>query len=169
MIVLLMGVAGVGKTAVGQGLAARLGCAFVDGDDLHPEANRRKMAAGQPLDDDDRWPWLRAIRAAIDAREAAGEDTIFACSALKESYRRLLVEGTRDVRLVHLRGGAGLIAERLRARRGHFFDPRLLPSQLATLEVPEGALAVEVDAPLEEVVQRVIDGLGAAPRQGDAG
>jgi gluconokinase len=160
MVILLMGVSGAGKTAVGRRLAERLGWTFHDGDDLHPPANVRKMAAGQPLDDDDRRPWLDAIRAAIAAEEAGGRDAIFACSALKEAYRRRLTAGTRDVRIVYLRGAPALIEERLRNRRGHFFDARLLPSQLATLEEPADAVVVDVGAALEVVVSRVIRALG---------
>jgi carbohydrate kinase (thermoresistant glucokinase family) len=159
MIVILMGVSGAGKTAVGERLALRLGWPFHDGDDLHPPANRRKMSAGQPLDDDDRRPWLAAIRDLIGEYEASGGSAIVACSALKETYRRLLLAGTSATRIVYLRGTPELIAERLRGRRGHFFDPALLPTQFAALEEPTGATVVDVDAELDTVVERVLAAL----------
>jgi gluconokinase len=147
-----------------------LGWAFHDGDDLHPEANRRKMAGGQALDDDDRRPWLLAIRELIGEYEASGRSAVIACSALKEAYRRLLLDGTRETRIVYLRGTPELIGERLRKRSGHFFAPSLLPTQFATLEEPADALVVDVDAELELVVGRVLAGLGLQPRAaGDGG
>jgi gluconokinase len=130
----LMGVSGVGKTSVSVALIARTGWRFVEGDDLHPEANRAKMAAGQPLDDDDRWPWLRRVAAWIGEQEAAGRDAIVTCSALKRSYRDLLREGHPSVRFVHLLAPPGLIVERVTARRGHYMPPSLLESQLAILQ-----------------------------------
>lgn len=171
MIVILMGVSGVGKSAVGERLAARLGWAFHDGDDFHPQANVRKMAAGQPLTDEDRWPWLAAIREAIEAHERDGTDAIFACSALKEDYRRYLLANAPSARIVYLRGARSLIEERLRSRKGHFFRVDLLASQLASLEEPSAAVVVDVDAELDVVVERVLTALGmmarAAARRGD--
>jgi gluconokinase len=163
MVVILMGVSGAGKTAVGERLAQRLGWPFHDGDDLHPPANRRKMAAGQPLDDDDRRPWLLAIRELIGEHEASGRSAVVACSALKEAYRRLLLADTQATRIVYLRGTPELIAERLRGRRGHFFSSTLLPTQFAALEEPGDAAVVDVDAELEVVVDRVVDALGLGP------
>jgi gluconokinase len=160
MIIVLMGVSGAGKTAVGELLAARVGWPFHDGDDFQPEANVRKMAAGQPLTEEDRRPWLAAVRERIEAYERSGGDAIFACSALKEEYRRYLLAGMRSVRMVYLRGTPSLIGERLRHRRGHFFPADLLASQLATLEEPRSALTVDVDAELDVVVARVLAALG---------
>lgn len=162
MIVLLMGVAGAGKTAVGARLAARLGWRFLDGDDLHPEANRRRMAAGEPLDDEDRRPWLAALGEVLARHERDGTNAIVACSALKESYRRELLAAAPSARWVYLRGDRALLEERLRRRQGHFFPVHLLSSQLATLEEPRRGTAavVDVDAPLEGVVDRVVTALG---------
>ena len=167
MIVLLMGVSGAGKTAVGSALAAALGCRFAEGDRYHPSANVAKMAAGTPLDDVDRWPWLQAIAADIDAWVAAGESAVVACSALKRAYRALLVGRWPGVRLVYLRGAQDVIAARLAARRDHFMPPGLLDSQFAALEEPgpeEGALVVEVSDAVPAIVERIRAAL-AAPAQ----
>jgi gluconokinase len=116
----VMGVSGVGKTSVAAELVRRTRWAFVEGDDLHPEENRAKMAAGTPLDDDDRWPWLRRIAAWIGEQEAAGRDAVLTCSALKRSYRDLLRDGHPSVRFVHLLAPPELIKNRVDARRGHY-------------------------------------------------
>lgn len=159
LVVLLMGVSGAGKSTVGASLAERLGCVFVDGDDLHPAASRRKMAAGVPLTDADRLPWLRRVREVVGRHEEAGSRAVIACSALKESYRRLLLDGTRRTRLVYLRGAPALLERRLAERGGHFFDPRLLASQLETLEEPASALTVDVDGEVEEITAAIVAGL----------
>lgn len=161
MIFLLMGVSGSGKTAVGSGLAERLGISFVDGDDLHPEDNVHKMAAGIPLNDADRQPWLLSIRHVLEEHSAAGTSAVVACSALKESYRTLLLDGLPEVKLVYLRGSREILEQRLAGRTGHFFDPRLLGSQLETLEEPEGVPTVDIDADLDSVIQGVARLLGA--------
>jgi len=132
--VVVMGVSGVGKTSVAAGIVERTGWAFVEGDDLHPEANRAKMTAGTPLDDDDRWPWLRRIAAWIGEQEAAGRNAVLTCSALKRSYRDLLRDGHPSVRFVHLLAPSELIQNRVDNRRDHYMPPSLLASQLATLE-----------------------------------
>jgi carbohydrate kinase (thermoresistant glucokinase family) len=160
MIVILMGVSGAGKTAVGERLAGRLGWAFHDGDDFHPQVNVAKMAAGQPLTDEDRRPWLAAIRERIEAHERQGSDAIFACSALREEYRSYLLAGAPSARIVYLRGSPSLIEERLRRRRGHFFRVDLLASLFATVEEPSSALVVDVDAEVDVVVVRVVAALG---------
>jgi gluconokinase len=134
----VMGVSGVGKSSVAAELVERTGWAFVEGDDLHPEANRAKMSAGIPLDDDDRWPWLHRVAAWIGQQEAAGRNGVVTCSALKRSYRDVLRDGHPSVWFVHLIAPAALIKSRLDARRGHYMPPSLLGSQLATLE-PLGA------------------------------
>ncbi|MGH3564972.1 MAG: gluconokinase [Pseudonocardia sp.] len=130
----VLGVSGVGKSSVAAELVARTGWEFVEGDDLHPEGNRRKMAAGHPLDDDDRRPWLHRVAAWIGELEAAGRSGVVTCSALKRSYRDLLRDGHPSVRFVHLLAPPELIAQRVTARQGHYMPPSLLDSQLATLE-----------------------------------
>jgi gluconokinase len=147
----VMGVSGVGKTSVADAIVTHTGWAFVEGDDLHPEANRAKMAAGTPLDDDDRWPWLRRIAAWIGEQEAAGRDAVLTCSALKRSYRDLLRDGHPSVRFVHLRAP--------RDRRGHYMPPSLLGSQLATLEPldpDEPGFDVDTDRSPADVAEEVL-------------
>jgi gluconokinase len=134
LIVVVMGVSGSGKTTVAQGLAARLGWAFQEGDELHPAANVAKMAGGEPLTDDDRWPWLRAVGAWMDARLAAGESGVLTCSALHRSYRDFLTAGRPAVRFCHVAVDAALLRDRLEHRSGHYMPASLLPSQLAALE-----------------------------------
>jgi gluconokinase len=155
-----MGVSGAGKTAVGKRLAERQNWPFVDGDDLHPPDNLRKMAAGVPLTDQDRLPWLSRVREVIREHAETGSSAIIACSALKRSYRRLLLEGQPDAKLVYLRGEPELLRRRLPERRGHFFDPGLLSSQLETLEEPANAVVVDIDADLETVTDRVVAAVG---------
>jgi carbohydrate kinase (thermoresistant glucokinase family) len=137
MIVIVAGVSGSGKTTVGALLAGRLGWRFADADDFHPAANVEKMRAGIPLTDDDRWPWLRAIAAWMDERIAGGENAVVACSALKRSYRDLLLDGRPQARMVFLIPDRDLLARRLAARHGHFFPEQLLGTQFVDLEPPE--------------------------------
>ena len=158
MIMLLMGVAGCGKTTVGEQLAERLGWPYQEGDALHPPANVAKMAGGTPLTDADRLPWLAAVAAWIDARRAAGECGVVSCSALKRAYRQLLIGDRPDVRLVYLQGTRAQLAERLAARTGHYMPAGLLDSQLATLEEPTAAeqpLVVTIDRPVEAIVTAI--------------
>ena len=154
MIIIVMGVSGSGKTTVGQLLAGRLGCGFSDADDFHPVANVEKMRAGVPLTDDDRAPWLAALRRAIDGWQATGESHVVACSALREAYRGVLSPGG-DVVFVHLKGSPEVIAARLATRRGHYMNPNLLASQFATLEEPEGAIAVDIVLPPDVIVDEI--------------
>ena len=159
----VMGVSGVGKTSVAAEIVERTGWEFVEGDDLHPEANRAKMAAGTPLDDDDRWPWLRRVAAWIGEQEAAGRNAVVTCSALKRSYRELLREGHPSVRFVHLLAPPDLIKSRVDARRGHFMPPSLLASQLATLEplgTDEPGVGVATTGSASDVAERVLQQLG---------
>ncbi|HZI18350.1 MAG TPA: gluconokinase [Pyrinomonadaceae bacterium] len=159
MVVVLMGVAGSGKTTVGRLLAAELGWPFYDADDFHSRASVEKMGRGVPLDEADRRPWLEALRELVRGCLERGEDAVLACSALKESYRRLLLAG-EGVRLVHLKGDPALIRERLRGRRGHFMPPELLDSQLAALEEPGPRFEVDVTVPAAEVVRTIRARLG---------
>jgi gluconokinase len=136
MILIVAGASGSGKTTVGALLAGRLGWMFADADDFHPPANVAKMRAGIPLTDKDRWPWLRAVGAWMDERTARDESAVVACSALKRSYRDLLLDGRPEVRMVFLAADPEVLTRRLAARVGHFFPERLLASQLQALEPP---------------------------------
>ncbi len=155
LTVLIMGVAGTGKTTVGQALAASIGWDFRDADDFHPPANIAKMAAGTPLQDADRAPWLAAIREYIAATLARGENGVVTCSALKESYRQAVVGRSQGVKLVHLHGAPELIRARIGARQGHFMKPEMLDSQLAALEPPQDALALDVAEPVSSLVAKI--------------
>lgn len=163
--VVVMGVSGAGKSTVGRLIAARLGCPFRDADSFHPVANIAKMSSGQPLADEDRWPWLLAIAGWIAEHRAAGTTCVVTCSALKRVYRDIVTDRQRaDVRLVHLKGDFDLIAARLAARQGHFMPPALLRSQFDALEEPaadEHAMAVSIDAAPEDIARRVVNALHA--------
>jgi gluconokinase len=159
MFVVLMGVAGSGKTTIGRKLAAELGWKFYDADDFHPAANVEKMARGAPLDDADRKPWLEALRDLVRGSLERGERAVLACSALKESYRAYLLSDGR-VKLVYLRGDYELIRDRLKDRRGHFMKPQMLDSQFATLEEPEQGVQVDISAPPEEIIEAIRSRLG---------
>jgi len=163
MIVVLAGVSGSGKSAVGTVLAARLGWPYEDGDALHAPAEIAKMRSGVPLTDADRWPWLAAVAAWMDQRIEAGEPAVVACSALKRSYRDYLYRGRPGLRIVILHGDPETLAARLAARRGHFFPPGLLESQLADLEMPgdaEPTLVVSVTRSPAEIADEIIRRLG---------
>jgi gluconokinase len=161
--VVVMGVSGAGKTHIGSELARALGWHFEDGDDHHPASNRLKMASGTPLNDEDRWPWLEHLRTLIDAatRDSTPTDNhlVLACSALKASYRARLGEGNPHLAFIFLHGDPSLIEARLRARSGHYMPASLLGSQFATLEPPEEAWRVDIDAPPEVVVARALERL----------
>jgi gluconokinase len=161
MVIILMGVSGCGKTAVGEKLAARMQCPFADADQFHSKENIAKMSQGVPLTDADRGPWLTSLTRRIAQARANGEDLVLACSALKASYRTVLGVGEADVRLVHLKGSRQLLAERLGARRGHFFNPALLDSQLETLEEPKDALVVDITPTPEEIAGEILKRIGA--------
>jgi gluconokinase len=158
MVIVLMGVAGSGKTTVGMALAHRLGWPFHDGDDFHPAPNREKMRRGTPLDDADRRPWLEALRAAIVRCLSEHQNAVFACSALKRTYREML-RVDRRVKFVYLTGTEDLIAERLQRRHGHFFDPALLRSQFDALEEPQCAVAFDITPPPAAIVDSIIESL----------
>lgn len=155
MVVIVMGVAGSGKSTVGQLLARTLGWRFHDADDLHPPRNREKMKAGIALTDDDRKPWLEAVRRLIEECIASGVSAVVACSALKQSYRDLLVVDPAKVKIVYLAGERKLIEERLARRRGHFFNRRLLESQFESLEEPHGAIVEEISRAPAAIVQSI--------------
>jgi len=161
MIVILMGVVGAGKTSVGTLLAQQLRWKFSDADDFHPAANIEKIRRGIALNDNDRRPWLRLLRAQIKLWSSQGVSVVLACSALKESYRQEL-RASPEVQFVYLKGNADLIARRLRLRQGHFADAQILASQLADLEEPQGAITVDIDKPLEQIVSEIREELQLA-------
>lgn len=155
MIVIVMGVSGVGKTTIGQQLATDLGWQFIDGDDFHPTANVNKMQQGVPLTDADRLPWLMALQTAIADWLTHHHYKVLACSALKASYRNYLHANHPDVHWVYLQGDKALIRDRLQARTHHFMAPALLDSQFEALEVPTGAIAIDIANPLDTIVQTI--------------
>ncbi len=168
---IVMGVSGSGKSTIADKLAERLGWSYEDGDKFHPASNVAKMSAGHPLTDEDRWPWLRAIADEIDRVCRTGEHAVIACSALKRTYRDVLVHGRSDVRIVFLRGTQELIANRMAARKNHFMPPGLLDSQFKTLEPPdprENPVTVSIDAPVDAIVDDIIRGLRPRPAVSDA-
>ena len=152
MIVLVMGVAGVGKTTIGEALASALGARFIDADDYHPPENVAKMKAGIPLQDADRLPWLQKLNRVLREEQKA----VLACSALKEAYRRQLAEGVRNFNVVYLHGTRELIQERMKTRQHRYMPAALLDSQLATLEPPKDAIQIDVAAPLEDSVAAIV-------------
>jgi ribose 5-phosphate isomerase A len=160
-----MGVSGAGKSAVAEALAARLGWSFEEGDWLHPEANVAKMHAGIALTDTDRQPWLEAVAAWIDNQRAKHQPGIITCSALKRSSRRIVVGDRPEVRLIYLRGGHAILAERLAGRHGHFMPATLLRSQIDTLEEPEpeeDPLILDIGPPVDRLADEIIQLLGSS-------
>jgi carbohydrate kinase (thermoresistant glucokinase family) len=152
MIVLVMGVAGVGKTTLGEALASALGWRFLDADDYHPPENVAKMKAGIPLDDADRWPWLARLNKVLRKEENA----VLACSALKESYRQRLAQGIPRFTVVYLHASAELIRSRMAARQHRYMPAALLDSQLATLEPPANAIAIDVAGTAEACLAAIL-------------
>jgi gluconokinase len=153
--IVLMGVAGCGKTTVGKLVAERLGWRFLDADDFHSPANVEKMRSGQPLTDDDRWPWLDRLNALLRDDGPA----ILACSALRQRYRDRIAAGIDDVRWVHLAGSFELIGSRLAARKGHYMPASLLASQFDALEPPSGALTIDIADTPEVLAERILTAL----------
>jgi len=159
MMIIVCGVSGTGKSTIGSSLAERLDLPFFDADDFHSEANIEKLTDGLPLDDDDRAPWLGLLASNI-AKWAAQNGAVLACSALKESYRQVLASKCREpIQWVTLIGSEELLIARLAARKGHFFNPRLLSSQLDILEVPKYGLQVDITPPPEEIVAAILPAL----------
>ena len=154
MVVIVMGVAGAGKTTVGQLLAHELGWHFADADGFHPAANVEKMSRGISLTDADRAPWLAALRIAIENWNAEGENVVLACSALKRAYRDELRAGA--VKFVYLKASRDLVVERLRGRHGHFANESILNTQLEDLEEPEDAITVPIDQAADAIVAKII-------------
>jgi len=168
IIVVVMGVSGSGKSTVAALLAAALGCQFQEGDDLHPPENVEKMRRGTPLTDADRMPWLRKIAAEIDGWRARGECGVLTCSALKRSYRDIIIGDRRDVVLLYLRGSRELIHQRMVARHGHFMPVALLDSQFATLEEPtpdEHPITVDVADNPADIAHEIVRHLEDRDRQ----
>ncbi len=156
MLLVMMGVSGSGKTTLGKLLAERLGWTFVEGDDFHPPANTAKMQAGIPLTDEDRAPWLAALRERIDQARTRGESLVLTCSALKHAYQEYLRRDIDMIEYVYLEGSEALFRDRLANRKGHFMNPNLLHSQFEALEPPEDAIRVDVGPPPEVVVDEII-------------
>nr|WP_129788691.1 gluconokinase [Promicromonospora panici] len=166
--IVVMGVAGSGKTTVAALLAGRLGASFAEGDDFHSPANVAKMAAGHPLDDDDRWPWLRGIRDWFAKELADGHSAVVPCSALRRGYRELLEtagsDATGTVQFVHLTGSYDLLRERIQGRAGHFMKPEMLDSQLAALERlqdDEPGFTVDITPRPDQIVEEILHRLDA--------
>ena len=166
MILLVMGVAGCGKTTIGRLLANHLGCRYLEGDDFHPPANIDKMRRQVPLEDADRWPWLDRIAAEI----AKPEDAVLACSALKRAYRDRLRRGAPDLQLIFLRGTAEQVRARMAVRPAHFMPISLLDSQFAALEPPgaeEGPITLDIDAGPDKLLEAIMKRLEAAETEGE--
>ena len=167
MIVVVMGVSGSGKSTVGAALARALGWPFLDADDFHPPQNVAKMAAGTPLTDDDRWPWLDRIVDALRAITAAHGNAVLACSALRHAYRvRLGRAGA--MRFVHLRGDSATIEQRLATRQHRYMPASLLASQFATLEAPDDAIDVDIHPSVDAQVAAIIAALAPEKAVADA-
>lgn len=160
-----MGVSGVGKTTVGCALAQRLGWRFIEGDDFHSPENQRVMGRGVPLTDNERWPWLQAISQEIKRLIILDANAVVACSALKQKYRELL--DAEDVRFIFLKASEITLRNRLRNRSGHFFDPRLLQSQLDALEEPVDGRAISAEQPVAAIVSQIEHALRLDRPDGD--
>lgn len=168
--VILMGVSSTGKSSVGKALADLYNLKFIDGDDLHPKANILKMAAGRPLNDADRAPWLERIRDAVFSLDRKHEAGIIVCSALKKDYRDALRDGNPNLTFLHLHADFDVILERMQARKGHFIRPEMLQSQFATLEFPtneKDVAYIEVSGDFDQVVTaagKILESWGAEPK-----
>ncbi len=154
--IILMGVSGCGKSSTGAALSARLGWPFLDGDDFHPQENVAKMAAGHPLDDNDRAPWLAALHNLIHTHLQAGQSLLLACSALKEKYRVQLSSDNAGTQFVYLKGDFDLIYGRMLTRADHYMQAEMLQSQFNTLEEPTNAIVININQSMEKIVQGII-------------
>jgi gluconokinase len=167
VFVVVMGVSGSGKTTLGKAIAEHLDWQFQEGDELHPRANVEKMSRGEPLTDEDRWPWLDAVGRWMDARADAGESAVLTCSALRRAYRDRLRSGRPGVRFCHVLVSAETVRERLQRRHGHYMPASLLPSQLATLqplEEDEPGVTVSAEGDPADVLAEALRGLGLSER-----
>ena len=158
-VIIVMGVMGSGKTTVGQRLATRLGRAFYDADDFHPDSNRAKMIAGDALTEADRKPWLATLRREIEQWLQSREAVVLACSALRQQYRDQLTIDNHRVVFVHLTGDPARLLERVTKRTEHFMPAALLDSQLATLEPPLDALTLDIELEPEQLVDKIVQAL----------
>lgn len=161
-VLVVMGISGSGKSTIAAMLAQRLHWIYEDGDWFHPKSNIEKMHHGEPLNDEDRWPWLHAIAAWIDATRRAGNHGIVACSGLKRAYRDILIGDRKDVRLIFLKGDCELIARRVAARADHFMPSALLESQFKTLEEPqadERPIVVSIVPHPRDIVETIVNQL----------
>ncbi|HVW72842.1 MAG TPA: gluconokinase [Rhizomicrobium sp.] len=165
-LIVVMGVAGSGKTTLASQLAEKLGVPFVEGDSLHPAANVKKMSSGQPLTDEDRWPWLSAIGERMEVERATGHGVVVACSALKRSYRDCLRSKVHGkMHFILLDGSRQTISDRMKQRKGHFMPPALLDSQFATLEKPtsdEHAVILDISHKPSELVEEAVQSITPA-------
>lgn len=162
--IVVMGVSGCGKSTIGALIAGALGVPFVDGDSLHPQSNIEKMAGGQPLNDDDRWPWLAAVGKTLTDAGGQGSGMVIACSALRRAYRDAILEAAPNTRFVHLSGSREVLASRLEGRSGHFMPPALLDSQFATLEPladDEPGIVVDIDQQVPAIVSEAVAAIRA--------
>lgn len=154
-IIIIMGVSGCGKTIIGTTLADKLGWKFIESDSYHSKEDIRKMSYGIPLTDADRWPWLKQLHSLLAEKQAEGIPVVIACSTLKESYRKMLCGDLRGCEYVYLKGKYDLILERMRQRE-HFMKPAMLRSQFNILEEPEDALTVQINQPVDQIIEKII-------------
>lgn len=154
--VIVMGVAGCGKTSVGKSLAKHLGWDFYDADDFHPPENIAKMTNGIPLNDADRSPWLDSLHILVSSSLIQNRPGVLACSALKDSYRQQMLEGNDDAQIVFLKGNHNLIWSRLSMRKDHYMKPQMLQSQFETLEEPTNRLTIDVSMSVYDIVQEIL-------------
>lgn len=157
----VMGVSGCGKTSVASMLASRTGGLFLDADDFHPRKNTTKMAAGIPLTDEDRWPWLDTLNGELKSEAPSGQSVFLACSALRQAYRDRLAAGLPALQFIYLKGSKELIRARLQSRKNHFMPPALLESQFATLEEPQDALVADIEDAIPVLVDKLVARIGA--------
>ncbi len=155
MVLIIMGVAGCGKTSVGKMLSEKLGWKYYEGDNYHPKENVEKMSNGIPLNDEDRMPWLLKLRTIIEDALSHSENIILSSSALKEAYRKIL-KVNDGVKFIYLKGSYELIEARMKMRKDHFMKPGMLKSQFEALEEPANAITIDIDQPLEKIVENIL-------------